>query len=174
MRVWQAADSDETVSSELILQRTAAQRRKMLAIVLPLALLGGGAIWGAFALSGPGLLLMIVGCLLFGPMMAVLDQGWVEVRLTPAGFVIRRAGSRLMVPWDEVECFNTRTVPGLFVSGKVFGSGKVVSVTFREQRPTFPINRRALVGYLGSVGMSPEAEVELLERWRRRWSRPAS
>lgn len=151
--------------NEIVLRRPAAHRRKMLMAALPLSLLGAIAIVVAFAVRGAGLL-FIPGILFFAPLLVVLDQGWVEVRLTPEGFTIRRAGSSLTVPWGEVDHFYLRSVTDL-----VRGSSKVVTISFRDARPTFPLNKRALAGYISSVGMDPDAELELLETWRRRWSR---
>lgn len=153
----------------MTLQRTSAQRRKMLAVGIPFFLVGCLVIWAGFATSA-GLPLVIVGTLLLSPMLVVLDQGWAIVRLTPEGFTIRHAGATSTVPWDEVESFSTRTVPGLFSNGKVFTTSKVISVQFRERTKSSPRARGVLTGYLSSVGMAAEAEVELLESWRRRWS----
>lgn len=149
-------------SDQLVLRRSPAQRRKMLLIALPLMLAGFAASWIGF--SRGVLPLMLFGALLLAPMLWVFDQGYVEVRLTPEGLTIRRAGSRLLLSWDEVESFYVRKVPS------VGGSGKVVSVKFRDQKPAALVNRRALAGYIGSVGMDPDEEVELLETWRRRHS----
>lgn len=135
-------------------------------VALPLSVVGGILFVAALAIRGAGVLVVPGLLLLFGPLLLVLDQGWVEVRLTPEGFTIRRAGSSLTCTWDEVDHFYLRTVPDL-----VRGSGKVVTVSFRDARPTFPVNRRALANYISSVGMDPDAELELLESWRRRWSR---
>jgi hypothetical protein len=162
--------SVDSSPTDLTLQRTAAQRRKMLAIATPLFLLGCIAFWGG-AFGRGGVLVVIAGSLLLAPMLLVLDQGWAIVRLTPSGFTIRHAGATSTVPWDEVERFSTRTVPGLFSNGKVFTTSKVINVQFRERTANSPKSRGALTGYLSSVGMDTDAEVELLESWRRRWSR---
>lgn len=162
----QKADSPDPGPAELTLQRSPAQRRKMLLIGIPLFLLGCTVIWAGFARSA-GVPLVVVGILLLAPMFVVLDQGWAIVRLTPSGFTIRHAGATSTVRWDEVETFSTRTVPALFSGGKLLTTTKVINVQFREGTPR---SRGALTGYLSSVGMDAEAEVELLESWRRRWS----
>lgn len=125
-------------------------------VAAPLALCGLAAIWGAFATSG--LLLLIPGISLVVPMLVVLDQGWVIVHLTPSGFTIRHTGTTSTVPWDDVESFETRTVPGLFTSGKVFGTSKVINVRFRERTARSPRCRGARIGYLSSVGPSGRRE----------------
>lgn len=157
-----AAESGE--ADELTLQRSPAQRRKMLLIAVPIMLLGFAAIWLGF-FTRAGLPLGILGVLFMAPVLWVLDQGYVIVQLTPRGFTVRRAGSSLSVPWDDVERFYVQKVPSLG------GSGKIASVAYRQQERVFPRNRRALAGYIMAVCMDPEAEVELLESWRRRWSK---
>lgn len=158
-----AAAYDQSESDQLVLRRSPAQRRKMLLVTVPLMLLGFVAIGLAFS-TRAGLPLVILGIVLLAPMLWVFDQGYVEVQLTPEGLTIRRAGSRLSLSWDEIESFYVRKVPS------VGGSGKIVSVNFRDQKPAGLVNRRALAGYIGSVGMDPDDEVELLESWRRRHS----
>lgn len=157
-----AATFNQPESDQLVLRRSPDQRRKMLLIALPLMLAGFAASW--IGVSRDVLPLMLFGALLLAPMLWVFDQGYVEVQLTPEGLTIRRAGSRLSLSWDEVESFYLRKVPS------VGGSGKIVSVNFRNKKPAGLINRRALAGYIGSVGMDPDEEVELLETWRRRHS----
>lgn len=147
---------------QLVLRRSPAQRRTMLLIALPLMLAGLAASWIGF--SRGVLPLVVLGVLLLAPMIWVFDQGYVEVQLTPEGLTIRRAGSRLSLSWDEIESISVRKVPSLG------GSGKIVSVSFRDHKPAGLVNRRALAGYIGSVGMDPDEEVELLESWRRRHS----